>query len=59
MDETAFLAASAGSHTQFVTGIVALPGPGRPKAQLLDVMPGWTGSAVQQWISAQNQAWRR
>jgi transposase len=58
VDETAFLAASAGSHTQFVTGIVALPGPGRPRAQLLDVVPGRTGSVVQQWISAQDLAWR-
>ena len=58
MDETAFLAACAGAHTQFVTGIVALPGPGRPRAQLLDIVPGKTGSVVQQWISAQDAAWR-
>jgi len=58
VDETAFLAASAGSHTQFVTGIVALPGPGRVRAQLLDVVPGRTGSVVQQWICAQDPAWR-
>ncbi|MBW3640115.1 MAG: ISL3 family transposase [Actinobacteria bacterium] len=58
VDETAFLAASAGSHTQFVTGIVALPGPGRPRAQLLDVVRGRSGSVVQQWISAQDPAWR-
>ena len=58
VDETAFLAASAGSHTQFVTGIVALPGPGRPRAQLLDVVPGRTRSVVQQWICAQDPAWR-
>ncbi len=50
VDETAFLAASAGSHTQFVTGIVAMPGPGRPRAQLLDVVPGRSGSVVQQWM---------
>ncbi len=43
VDETAFLVASAGSHTQFVTGIVALPGPGRPRAQLLDVVRGQVG----------------
>jgi transposase len=59
VDETAFLAASAGSHTQFVTGIVAMPGPGRKRAQLLDVVPGRTGSVVQQWISAQDLAWRQ
>ncbi len=58
VDETAFLAACAGSHTRFVTGNVALPGPGRPRAQLLDVVPGRTGSAVQQWISGQDAAWR-
>ncbi len=58
VDETAFLAARAGAHTQFVTSIVALPGPGRPRAQLLDVVPGRTVSVVQQWISAQDAAWR-
>jgi len=58
VDETAFLAASAGAHTQFVTGIVALPGPGRRRAQLLDVVPGRTGTFVQQWICAQDAAWR-
>jgi transposase len=58
VDETAFLAASAGSHTQFVTGIVALPGSGRPRAQLLDVVPGRSGSVVQQWICAQDATWR-
>jgi transposase len=58
VDETAFLAARAGSHTQFVTGIVALPGPGRPRAQLLDVVPGRSGSVVQQWVCAQTPAWR-
>jgi transposase len=58
VDETAFLAASAGSHTQFVTGIVAMPGPGRMRAQLLDVVPGRSGSVVQQWMSAQTPTWR-
>jgi transposase len=58
VDETAFLAACAGSHTQFVTGIVALPGPGRPRAQLLDVVPGRSGSVVQQWIWDQDPTWR-
>lgn len=46
VDETAFLAANGRHHTQFVTGIVALPGPGRASAQLLDVLPGRTGSVV-------------
>jgi len=48
VDETAFLAASAGSHTQFVTGIEAMPGPGLERAQLIDIVPGRTGSIVQQ-----------
>ena len=51
VDETAFLAARRGPHTQFVTGIVAMAGPGRPRAQLLDVVPGRTRSAVEQWFS--------
>jgi transposase len=59
VDETAFLAASAGFHTQFVTGIVAMSGPGRERAQLLDVVPGRSGSVVQQWISGQDPAWRQ
>ena len=46
VDETAFLAASAGSRTQFVTGIVALPSPGRERAQLLDAVPGRSGGVV-------------
>jgi hypothetical protein len=50
VDETAFLAANATHATVFVTGIVALPGPGRPSAQLLDVMPGRTNAVVQQWF---------
>ena len=49
VDETAFLAARRGQHTQCVTGIVAMPGPGRPRAQLLDVVTGRTRSAVQRW----------
>ncbi len=44
VDETTFLAARAGTSTQFVTGIVAMPGPGRTSAQLLDVVPGRTKS---------------
>ena len=59
VDETAFLAASARSHTQFVTGIVAMPGPGRERAQLLDVVPGRSGSVVAQWMTAQDPAWRQ
>jgi len=58
VDETAFLAANGRHHTQFVTGVVALPGPGRPSAQLLDVLPGRTANVLQQWITAQDPAWR-
>ena len=58
VDETAFLAARPGRHTQFVTGIVAMPGPGRPRAQLLDVVPGRTRTAVQSWFSGCDPAWR-
>ena len=58
VDETAFLAARRGSHTQFVTGIVAIAGPGRPRAQLLDVVPGRTKNAVPGWFSACDPGWR-
>jgi transposase len=54
VDETAFLAANATQATIFVTGIVALPGPDRPCAQLLDVMPGRTKAVVQQWFSGRD-----
>ncbi len=39
VDETTFLSSLAGTSTRFVTGIVAMPGPGRACAQLLDVVP--------------------
>ncbi len=58
VDETSFLAANRFHHTEFITGIVALPGPGRPSAQLLDVIPGPTTAVVQQWISARPPKWR-
>ena len=58
VDETAFLAARRGQHTQFVTGIVAMAGPGRTRAQLLDVVPGRTKTAVQSWFSGCDPAWR-
>jgi transposase len=57
VDETAFLAANRFHHTEFITGIVALPGPGRPQAQLLDVMAGRTKAVVSQWISARPAEW--
>ena len=43
-DETACIAASADSHTQFVNGIVAIP--------------GGSGSLLQQWMTAQDARWR-
>lgn len=58
VDETAFLAANRFHHTEFITGIVALPGPGRPAAQLLDVMPGRTKAVVQQWIGDRPPQWQ-
>ncbi len=59
VDETTFLSARAGTGTQFVTGIVAMPGPGRACAQLLDVVPGRTRTAVQSWFLACDPAWRQ
>lgn len=58
MDETAFLAANGRHHTQFVTGIVALPGPGRASAQLLDIVPGRTANVLRDWINHQDRTWR-
>ncbi len=58
VDETTFLSARAGRSTQFVTGIVAMPGPDRACAQLLDIVPGRTRTAVQSWFSACDPGWR-
>ena len=52
------MAANRFHHTAFITGLVALPGPGRPSAQLLDVVPGRTKAVVSQWISARPPEWR-
>ncbi len=41
-----------------MTGIVAMPGPGRVCARLLDVVPGRTRTAVQNWFSGCDPAWR-
>jgi transposase len=54
VDETAFLAATSRHHTEFVTGIVDLTGPPR----LLDVVPGRSGKALSDWVSARDQSWR-
>lgn len=48
------LGATAATHTQFVTGIVALTKP----ARLLDVVPGRTAMALSAWVFAQSEAWR-
>ncbi len=58
VDETACLAANATHATVFVTGIVALPGSGRPSAQLLDVMPGRKKAVVHQWFQGRDAGWR-
>jgi transposase len=54
VDETAFLAATPSAGTTFATGIVALGG--RPR--LLDVVEGRSGTALHDWVSARDQAWR-
>jgi transposase len=54
VDETAFLAATSRHSTEFVTGIVDLTGPPR----LLDVVPGRSGKALSDWVSARGQSWR-
>ena len=57
VDETAFLAATARSHTQFVTGLVDLkPGGGGP-ARLLDVVQGRSGAVVSQWFTERGSDW--
>ena len=54
VDETAFLASTGRHHTEFVTGIVDLTGAPR----LLDVVPGRSGKALSDWVSARDQTWR-
>ena len=57
LDETAFLAATATSHTQFVTGIVDLaPAAGGP-ARLLDVVQGRSGKVVTDWLAERGPDW--
>jgi transposase len=58
VDETAFLAARRGQHTPFVTELVAVAGPGRPRAQLLDGVLGRTKTAIQGWFSFCHPGWR-
>jgi len=51
VDETAFLAATARAHTQFVTGLVDLAPAGRGPARLLDVVQGRSGAVVTDWLT--------
>ena len=53
VDETAFLAATARHHTEYVTGMVDVTA-----GRLLDVVRGRSGAVLAQWIAAQPQPWR-
>ncbi len=53
VDETAFLAANAGHHTVFVTGIVDVSSP-----RLLDVVEGRSGKCLSDWVSGRPECWR-
>lgn len=58
VDETVFLAATATHATELVTGTVDLTGhSGRP-GRLLDVVEGRSATALSDWVSAREQAWR-
>lgn len=57
VDETAFLAATARSHTQFVTGLVDLKPVGGGPARLLDVVQGRSGRVVSDWLTARGPGW--
>ena len=57
VDETAFLAATARSHTEFVTGLVDLKPAGGGPARLLDVVAGRSGAVVTEWLSTRSERW--
>ncbi len=57
VDETAFLAATARSHTQFVTGLVDLKPAGGGPARLLDVVQGRSGAVVSDWLTERGSQW--
>lgn len=59
LDETAFLAATATSHTQFVTGLVDLEPAGGGPARLLDVVEGRSGQVVTDWLDQRGPDWCR
>ncbi len=57
VEETAFLAATARAHTQFITGLVDLsPASGGP-ARLLDVVEGRSGAVVTEWLTRRGTEW--
>src|SRR5664280_132215 len=57
LDETAFLAATAVSSTQFVTGLVDLAPAGGGPARLLDVVEGRSGQVVTDWLDERGPDW--
>ena len=57
VDETAFLAATATSHTRFVTGLVDLAPAGGGPARLLDVVEGRSGKVVTDWLAERGRDW--
>ena len=59
LDETAFLAASVMSPTQFVTGLVDLKPAGGGPARLLDVVAGRSGQVVTTWLDQRGLGWCR
>jgi transposase len=54
LDETKFLSATAAHRTEYVTGFVDLD-----RARLLDVVPGRSAQAVQDWLGARAPEWLR
>ena len=57
VDETAFLAATARSHTQLVTGLVDLAPVGGGRARLLDVVQGRSRAVVSDWLTDRGADW--
>ena len=58
LDETAFLKATATSHTQYVTGMVDVrPAAGGP-ARLIDVVEGRSGQVVTDWLAERGTDWK-
>ncbi len=52
LDETKFLAATPTHRTEYVTGFVDLD-----RARLVDVVPGRSAKAVQDWLGGRPQEW--